>query len=324
MYKRYLSPFVAVTVLLIILSFTFSGCNSSAEEQRKLPYHIDTSSLPMLPTGYQSPRYHGLPQKMSSAKELTPLFDSTKSDLISLRETGLAKPFIFKNLPPDLRALPTKEKTHNFIALLTPHILEVNEDILRVRTALFEIKERQKTDSTLSEEEQLWITSLAKMVRVKEPTIDKLLYKINTIPVSLVIAQSINESGWGTSRFARDGNALFGQHASKNGKLKYILSKSGTARVAAFDDIYLSTASYILNLNRHAAYKKLRALRQQQIDRNEEVSGTLLATGLLSYSARGQEYVNELQFLIRKYQLEKLNSCILDTTAQLSYYQFTR
>ena len=104
----------------------------------------------------------------------------------------------------------------------------------------------------------------------------------------------------------------------------YVSHDRDPSKVAAFDNIYLSTAGYILNLNSNGAYKTLRMLRQQQIDAGKEVLGTVLTEGLIHYSERGQDYVDELQAIIRRYELEKLNSCTLDTTAQLNYYQFTR
>lgn len=316
------------TTLFLTLSFLiFAGTVSAVE------IHTPTvtptlqpkySNLPILPTGYQSPRFHGLPIQVKSALELKALFETTNSTLHDLRTTLTATPFIFKNMPVDFKSLPVKEKTSTFIALMTPHIIEVNNDVLEVRAMVKTLQQKVKTGTPLTPDETQWIEFVSHEMRLKTVNYDTLYNRINAIPVALVLAQAITESGWGTSRFARDGNAIFGQHASRNGKLNYIVSKSGTAKVAAFDDLYLCMAGYILNLNRNGAYKKLRAVRSSLEKSGKPITGTALAEGLIRYSERGQIYVDELRQIIRKYQLEQLNNCVLDTSKDPAYYLFTR
>ena len=290
----------------------------------KAPLQPRHGALPVLPTGFQSPRFHGLPQVIHSAHDLTLLFDSTKSTLTDLVSTKKANPFIFKNLPRDFNSLPVKEKTSNFIAFITPHIIEVNTDILKVRSAIDALRDKKKRGESFSVEESTWIAFVATQFRLKSPNLDTLHSRINTIPVALMVAQAINESGWGTSRFAIEGNAIFGQHATKKGNLDYMVSRSGTARVAAFDDLYLCMAGYLLNINRNMSYRYLRSIRAAYERKGQPVTGHALAQGLIKYSIRGQEYVDELRGIIRRYNLEALNSVEIDTTKQLNYYQFTR
>ena len=319
-------PFLSLTFMTILLGILVHHSHSTEIQPPKVPPILQQKSqkLPILPTGYQSPRFHGLPQVIHSAHDLTLLFDSTSSTLKDLRRTKKANPFIFKNLPKDLKTLPVKEKTDNFIALITPHIIEVNSDVLRVRMVVDSLRTILKQGKTITPEEKEWLSFLATELRLSSPNPDSLYNRINTIPVALMVAQAINESGWGTSRFAVDGNALFGQHAARNGNLSYITSHSGTAHVAAFDDLYLCMAGYILNINRNKSYRYLRTLRSNLERQGRPITGTVLAQGLINYSERGQEYVDELRGIIRHYGLEELNECVIDTTKQLNYYQFTR
>ena len=310
-------------VMAIILGITLFGCSKSEAQSDTSSTHVE-GTLPMLPTGYQSPRYHGLPQPLKGSQELEELFKSTQGDYLTILETKIVPPAIFKNLPTDFKVLPIKEKTGNFISLILPHILEVNEDVLRVQDSLIALKTRLDSGQKISLQEQDWLDTLTALMQFKTVDIQKLITQIDVMPVALVLAQAINESGWGTSRFAQEGNALFGQHASRDGKLKHIVSKSGTAKVAAFDDLYLCTAGYVFNINRNGAYTQLRAIRTYLKQKGKPVTGTALAAGLVHYSERGEAYVDELRAIIRRYKLEELNDALLHVGGQLNYYQFIR
>ena len=124
--------------------------------------------------------------------------------------------------------------------------------------------------------------------------------RVDEVPVSLVLAQAANESGWGTSRFAAEGNALFGQWSfGGSGMLPSEQRASlGDYRVAAFESPLLSVIAYMRNLNTHNAYARLRELRAAARAAGEEPSGYELAAGLDRYSERGQDYVDELRSMI--------------------------
>ena len=127
-----------------------------------------------------------------------------------------------------------------------------------------------------------------------------LAVRVDEVPVSLVLAQAANESGWGTSRFAAEGNALFGQWSfGGSGMLPSEQRASlGDYRVAAFESPLLSVIAYMRNLNTHNAYARLRELRAAARAAGEEPSGYELAAGLDRYSERGQDYVDELRSMI--------------------------
>lgn len=137
--------------------------------------------------------------------------------------------------------------------------------------------------------------------------------RVDEVPVSLVLAQAANESGWGTSRFAHEGNALFGQWSfGGSGMLPEAQRASlGDYRVAAFETPLLSVIAYMRNLNTHAAYAPLRELRAQARAAGRPLSGYELAGGLERYSERGQEYVEEIRSMIDTNRLRETDETYL-------------
>jgi Bax protein len=209
-------------------------------------------------------------------------------------------------------SISVKEKKANFFSFLHPMIKKANADVLQQRKQLVEIK---KNLPSLSDQETEVLAALAQTYKVSnelplKQQIQELNVKINTIPASLVLAQAANESAWGTSRFAREGNNYFGQWCFSKGCGMVPRSRNSGANheVADFDSPYDSVKSYIKNLNRHATYAPLRDLRQQAIDNNQAVTGVVLAQGLIGYSERREEYVKEIQNMIRYNKLSRFNA----------------
>ncbi|MGK0250141.1 MAG: Bax protein [Oleispira sp.] len=209
-------------------------------------------------------------------------------------------------------AISIKEKKANFFSFLHPMIKKANADVLQQREQILGI---QTNLPSLSDHEAEVLAALAKTYKVSDKLslkqqIQELDVKINTIPASLVMAQAANESAWGTSRFAREGNNYFGQWCFSKGCGIVPNSRNSDAHheVADFDSPYDSVKSYIRNLNRHATYAPLRDLRQQAIDSNQAVTGVVLAQGLIGYSERREEYVKEIQNMIRYNKLSRFNA----------------
>jgi Bax protein len=128
------------------------------------------------------------------------------------------------------------------------------------------------------------------------------------LPVSLVLAQAANESGWGTSRFAIDGNNFFGVWCYVEGCGLKPLDRDQGARheVKRFESIYEGVAAYIHNINTNPAYSDLRAIRMSMRSLNVPARGVQLAEGLLAYSIRGKDYVRDIQAMIRSNRLEQI------------------
>ena len=208
--------------------------------------------------------------------------------------------------------ISVKDKKANFFNFLHPMIKKANADVLKQREELLKIQ----TDLTdLNNQQVKTLASLTKTYKVDqdlplEKQVSALDIKINTIPASLVLAQAANESAWGTSRFAQEGNNYFGQWCFSKGCGIVPNSRDSDAshEVADFDSPYDSVKSYIKNLNRHATYAQLRDIRQKAIDNDRDVTGVALAQGLIGYSERGEEYVKEIQQMIRYNNLSRFNA----------------
>jgi Bax protein len=208
--------------------------------------------------------------------------------------------------------ISVSEKKSNFFAFLQPLIIKANADVLIQREQLLDI---QANISALDSDQVENLAALLKTYRVGaklslELQVQALNIKVNTIPAALVLAQAANESAWGTSRFAQEGNNFFGQWCFSKGCGIVPNSRNSGAdhEVASFDNPFDSVKSYIRNLNSHPTYALLRTLRQQALDNDEAVSGEVLAQGLIGYSERGEEYVKEIQSMIRYNKLSRYDS----------------
>jgi len=195
------------------------------------------------------------------------------------------------------------EKKKAFFKFIQPGIARANRSIALDRQLILDLKSR------LSETEQppLRYFVLLKNYKVSSTdfnveTIDKLLERLDTIPQSLIMIQAANESGWGTSRFARLGLNFFGQWCFKKGCGLIPSDRNTDAghEVKVFNSVYDSINSYLKNLNTHPAYQHLRDVRSQLRKRNEPVTAEKLAQGLTSYSERGEDYVLDILTMLRQ------------------------
>ncbi len=139
-------------------------------------------------------------------------------------------------------------------------------------------------------------------------TRERLLRRVDTVPAALALAQAANESGWGRSRFAREANNLYGMWTWDKSKGMRPKERAKNARyfVRVFDDLRASVRNYLHTINIGPAYRELRELRAAFRERGEQPDGMTLAAGLTRYSARGEEYVNEIRAIIEYNGLHEL------------------
>jgi Bax protein len=265
---------------------------------------IATTSLPISPEKMTQPYPEVKIITLHSAKSLIQAFERSQYQLSNVIIKNKLPAFFVENLPDDLNALPEKQKISGFIRLLLPTIVAVNKDIIVVRNKAISLSKRSKTQWTI--EESAWLNKLMASYSVKSHNINELLLHLDIIPVGMVLAQGIDESGWGTSYFAINGNSLFGEHLSSKGG-EYLTTPGGHVKVAAFDNLFAGMAQYMLNLNTTSAYKNLWDLRQKLRQEND-LSGDKLVQSLSHYSTRGQAYVDNLRALIRSHQLDSFNN----------------
>ncbi|CAM3666901.1 glucosaminidase domain-containing protein [Parendozoicomonas haliclonae] len=219
---------------------------------------------------------------------------------------------------PDFPAIgDVRLKKKTFFNYILPLVTQENTRILSQREQLLSLSGK----GTFSENEQALLNAVAKEYRLKtsfdEKWFQEALLRVDALPPSLALAQAANESGWGGSRFAREGNNYFGQWCfSKGCGLVPGSRTSGmNHEVQKFDDVGESVRAYIRNLNTHAQYASLRELRANARDSQMTVSGAYLAQGLGKYSERGGEYVDEIVRMINGNNLQRHDS--QPTTAKL-------
>jgi uncharacterized FlgJ-related protein len=216
---------------------------------------------------------------------------------------------VMTNIPSRWRSTSAAEvavttKKQLFFRLLGPGALMLNESIEADRARLLALIETGQ--STASPEDLEWLLALCATYRV-EPSVPispedlaKLVTRVDVIPPSLVLAQAAEESGWGTSRFADVGNALFGQWTWSEGMTPlHPRAEKGDYRVARFDTPLDSVRAYMLNLNTHPAYDELRIRRREMRDLGQTPNGWELAETLTRYSERGEAYVETLHVIMR-------------------------
>lgn len=202
------------------------------------------------------------------------------------------------------------DRKQAFISYFVPLIRATNSEILKDRKTALELRNRYADLGFL---ERRSLRSLANSYSLQEFDEEntqhwkELLKRVNTVPTSLALAQAANESAWGTSRFAQEGNNYFGQWCFQPGCGLVPKSRAAgkTHEVAKFSSPAESVKAYIDNLNRNSAYESLRSIRARRAEKNDSYSGIDLAAGLVKYSERGQDYVSEIQSLIRINQLEQ-------------------
>ena len=226
----------------------------------------------------------------------------------------------FPYIPKNISQYETKKKKSVFIAILLPISLKGNEMVL---------EERRQMKIAFSTNNIYQIERFSKKYKIKNfkkinfSTLNRselrrikleLLNKINSIPISLILAQSIIESGWGASRFAQEGNALFGQWTWKNDDgIKPKGNLDANFSVKSFDSLLDSVNSYILNLNTHPAYQGLRNFRLSQYNTGKNINGNDMANFLDKYAEIGYEYVTKVKKMIKKNQLINYENSSLAT-----------
>ena len=236
------------------------------------------------------------------ASTLNQMFLDKNYTLKVVRIENIVKPFEVGMLPVELKQIQsTKERKELFIKIVLPLILSENNRIRRDRSTLFKILNKNIN----SKAEKNWLNNKFKQYGVVNKDVSTLKVRMDEIPVSLAIAQAAKETGWGTSRFAIEGNALFGQWTYSGEGIKPAGSdKNDKHKVMAFSVLKASVRAYQRNLNTHASYKEFRKVRAIQRDNDEPLNSLELANYLNSYAETGEEYTKILKKIIEQNNLK--------------------
>ena len=237
-----------------------------------------------------------------SASTIEQLFKDTNYSLSEVRRTKKVKPIRLSLLPNEMKSIESSGKRKSlFIKIILPLVLEENNRIIIDRKKLFSILNKNKN----SKDEIKWLNQKFKQYGVVNKDLATLKVRMDIIPVSLAIAQAAKETGWGTSRFAIEGNALFGQWTWSGEGIKPAgADTDATYKVMKFNVLKASVRAYQRNLNTHSSYKKFRFVRAQLRDDNQELDSLKLAEYLDNYAQTGIEYTKVLKQIIQQNQLK--------------------
>ena len=251
-----------------------------------------------------------------SASTIKQLFEDTGYNLNDVRKKKLVKPVALTLLPQEIKMIEnSKKRKEFFIQIVLPLIIKENNNIKLDRNTLFTII--NKSDNSNSEKQ--WLEKKYKQYGVKSGDLSTLKIRMDEIPVSLAIAQAAKETGWGTSRFALEGNALFGQWTWSGEGLKPKEAKEGQShRVMKFNILQASVRAYQRNINTHSTYKDLRKARAKLRDKNKPLDSIELSKHLNKYAETGNQYVEVLQKIIKQNQLQDFDDAkLLPASANL-------
>ena len=237
-----------------------------------------------------------------SASTIEQLFKDTNYSLSEVRRTKTVKPIRLSLLPNEMKSIESSAKRKNlFIKIILPLVLEENNRIIIDRKKLFSILNKNKN----TKDEIKWLNQKFKQYGVLNKDLATLKVRMDIIPVSLAIAQAAKETGWGTSRFAIEGNALFGQWTWSGEGIKPAgADTDATYKVMKFNVLKASVRAYQRNLNTHSSYKKFRFVRAQLRDDNKKLDSLKLAEFLDNYAQTGAEYTKVLKQIIQQNQLK--------------------
>jgi Bax protein len=236
-----------------------------------------------------------------SAATLEQLFKDTNYNLTDVRKKKLVKPVSLSLLPHEMKMIEnTKKRKDLFIQIILPLVIKENDNIKVDRKKLFNILNKSKNTDL----EKKWVERKFKQYGVLNKDLPTLKVRMDEIPISMAIAQAAKETGWGTSRFAQEGNALFGQWTWSGEGIRPSKAQGDTThKVMKFKVLQASVKAYYRNLNTHSSYRDFRSKRAELRDEKKELDSLILSEYLDKYAETGKEYVKILNQIIRQNKL---------------------
>ncbi len=243
------------------------------------------------------------------ASTIKQLFEDTGYKLNDVRENKLVKPVALDSFPREIKMIEnTKKRKELFLQIVLPLVLQENNNIRLDRKRLFNII--NKSNNTVIEKK--WLEKKYKQYGIPSKDLSTLKIRMDEIPVSLALAQAAKETGWGTSRFAQEGNALFGQWTwSGEGLRPKEADESEGHKVMKFNILQASVRAYQRNLNTHKTYREFRLARAQLRDEGKKLDSIVLSKYLDEYAETGQEYVKILRKIIEQNNLKDFDDAKL-------------
>jgi len=250
------------------------------------------------------------------ASTIKQLYEDTDYKLEDIRKNKLVKPVALDSFPREIKMIEnTKKRKEFFIQIVLPLILQENNNIKLDRNRLFSIINK----SNNTELEKKWLDKKYKQYGIPSKDLSILKRRMDEIPVSLALAQSAKETGWGTSRFAQEGNALFGQWTWSGEGLKPKEAEENEGhKVMKFNVLQASVRAYQRNLNTHSTYKEFRLARAKLRDDGKPLDSISLSEYLDEYAETGEKYVEILKKIINQNNLKDFdNAKLLPSSLEL-------
>jgi len=243
----------------------------------------------------------------------------TKKILTQVQKKGTVPREFFNHIPNKINEINIVDKKNIFISILLPIALRGNELVLEERELIKDAVNSNDLSQIEYFSKRYKIKGYKKInfVQLSDKQLEEirsiLLIKVNKIPISMILAQAIIESGWGSSRFAKEGNALFGEWTWQKGiGIKPQEKLDANYSVKNFNNISASLNSYILNLNRHEAYNEMRSYRNKKYTNGDPITGYEAANFLSGYAEIGYQYVTKVKDMIKFNKLERFENLVLE------------
>jgi len=295
---------------LIVYHYKLLLTDNSKNKFEKVLDNVNANKLPKVDEGLSEKylfedvlQFEDLPNDVVrlSANTIQQLFKDTNYNLKDVRIKKLVKPVSLSLLPQEMKLIEnTKKRKELFIQIILPLIIKENNYIKLDRIRLFSILNKNKNTNA----EKNWLGKKFKQYGVVNQDLSTLKIRMDEIPVSMAIAQAAKETGWGTSRFAQEGNALFGQWTWSGDGIKPAGAEDdSTHKVMKFKVLQASVKAYQRNLNTHSSYKKFRSARADFRDKKKPLDSLILSSYLDKYAETGKEYVKILQQIINQNDL---------------------
>ena len=251
---------------------------------------------------------------ISLSNEMIEIFDKNEFTINNFVEGKIKKMIIFSSLPDDFMEIkPIKLRKDLFIKSMIPIIFIENEKVLIDRKKILNWWTETEGEEIAREFWPDWLIGTSDLYNFDGENIGDLLKRVDIIPISLALSQAVIESGWGTSRYAREGNAIFGQYTfdEDSGLIPEKREKKDKHLIKKFGSLNLSVRSYIKNLNTHNAYAGLRKKRRDLRMEGSLITGHKLLPFLYNYSERGKDYITDLTKLIDENNFKKFDNVYL-------------
>ncbi len=323
--RTFLSSFILILIfysLPIVIKFTDEKILNTKEFKNNskviLAYTLDKKSSENLNQTYDERDLlvdiYSLNEKETDtvrldASTIKQLYEDTDYKLDDIRKNKLVKPIALTLLPTEIKMIEnTKKRKELFIQIVLPLILKENNNIKLDRARLFGIINKSNNTNL----EKKWLNNKYKQYGIPSKDLSILKIRMDEIPVSLALAQAAKETGWGTSRFAQEGNALYGQWTwSGEGLKPKEADKDEGHKVMKFNILQASVRAYQRNLNTHSSYKEFRLARAQLRDLGKPLDSIILSKYLNEYAETGNQYVEVLKKIITQNNLKDFDDAKL-------------